>query len=174
MRKTISNLSRQTKVSRPTIYYAMERLGIAKCGAKAEFEQDDWERLHGEISAIAARKNKAAPIKGGSDSISAKIGLGLRLNDIESSTLRERLQNAKREYDHNLLLIEQFQSETKAFINEHGSTSMKLSNGAMAAIPAVSNLDKYSKLNIALSKLINSLEQDLDLEIDGGGESIFA
>jgi len=165
----------------------MVRLRIEKCGAGKEFSLEAWEKLCCELAVIAGRKEPIENVISCDDiagrteqdfiedvPTSSGIDSGSHISDIDTSTLRNRLINAKQEYDYNRTLIEIFQREIKNYRCKHNSTSIVMSNGAMVVIPAVTNLDKYSKLNISLSKLINSLEQDLDLEVDNGDNDIFS
>ena len=170
MRRTISNLSREIKVSRPCIYRAIKRLSIENKGG--ELSPDEWERLKTELSSAAnVNKQKKADAK--------KIELtepivhnvqSTKISDIDASSLKERLACAKQEYDFNRGMITMFQAEASAYFEVEGKTTMQAHNGSMSTIPAVVNLEKYVKLNIALSKLINDLENDLDMEVDGGDD----
>ncbi|MCL2216670.1 MAG: hypothetical protein FWB91_06565 [Defluviitaleaceae bacterium] len=49
MRRTISNLSRDMKVSRPRIYRALVRLGIEKRGYGSEYTDAEWGALTEEL-----------------------------------------------------------------------------------------------------------------------------
>jgi len=178
-RRTISNLSREMKVSRPRIYRALERLGIEK-KAGDEYPLAEWELLKKEL-ATTSKDNKQKltdadnvdrAVKGGSKKAKNEIMKSTKLKDVEQGTLRLRLQNAKQEYDYNRELIMVFQRETDEYAAMFGKTTMRTNNGTEAAIPSIVNLEKYIKLNISLSKLISDLEGDLDLE-DGEEDDPF-
>jgi len=85
---------------------------------------------------------------------------------IDTATMRMRLSAAKQEFDFNKMLITMFQAEANKYFRETGGTTMMSHNGAMVSIPAIVNLEKYVKLNIAVSKLVSELESDLDIDED--------
>ena len=177
-RRTISHLSRELRVSRNKIYRTLEQLGFEK-KAGAEFPLDEWEKLKAALLSAAdiseqkrsgAKKVKKSA-KAAAEIIADKEPSPL-LGDVTNSTLWERLGKAKQEFDFNRRLIESFQAETEAYLEKYGTTTVLSHNGAMTAIPAIGNHEKYVKLNIALSKLISDLESDLDLSAEGG-EDVF-
>ena len=221
MRKTVSNLSRLLKTSRPRIYRHLKHLGIEKRGQGAEYTDDEWGRLVESLKSDAIDANYAksqdgqpgggatagimgasgasprrtaghtAAARGGGGSgagaaasanaedcadggpASGDIVTGSHISGVETATLRERLKNAKQEYDYNRRLVDMFQSEIDSFYLENGRTFVVMKNNAVAAIPAIANLDKYIKLNISLAKLIGDIEADLDLEVDSDGDNVF-
>ena len=176
MRRTVSNLSRQLKISRPAIYRAMKRIGITPRPG-GDYTDTEWDSLRTELS-----KSTRAAEATGKDSIelatlNSRFGKGSgvsgthkRLSDEESATIQERLSNAKWEYDYNCGLIELFQIEITEFFEKNRRTTAQMNNGVMAPIPAVTSMEKYIKLNISLSRLIDGLESDLDLEVGSGDD----
>jgi len=169
MRRTVSNLSREMMVSRPTIYKALERLGINK-RTGGEFTAGEWERLKTGISCSSENNKKKKTDAGKVANTKAAKNDGVYISGTDAATLKERLNFAKLEYDYNRNLIVLFQDEASAYIKEEGRTTMMSHNGTATSIPAVVNLDKYIKLNISLSKLISELENDLDMEVDVGDD----
>lgn len=176
-RRTISNLSRELKVSRPRIYRAIDRLGIEK-KAGGEYPLNEWEALKQELTSTAGvsrqKRQDANAIKQTSKAAlreeAAKTKDAAVISGVAASTLQVRLDMAKQEYDYNRMMISVFQAETDVYVMEHGRTTIMSHNGSLAAIPSITNLEKYVKLNIALSKLISDLESDLDLSADGEGD----
>jgi hypothetical protein len=152
----------------------MERAGIAKTKG-GEFSLSEWELLKSGLSGVSEKnlhKAKDAQQVSGIKKDMSEINDVSRLktaaiSGINHATLQERLYTAKQEYDYNRGLIIVFQDEISAYFKEHGRTTVMTHNGSMSAVPAVTNLEKYIKLNIALSKLISELESDLDLDVDG-------
>lgn len=173
-RRTISNLSREMKVSRPTIYTHAKKLEI-ELGTNREYSASDYDKLIESIKTTSIeqkevkKENKKAIIK----VKQAKQTKGESISGISSATQKERLINAKQEYDFNLYMINQFQDEARDYIAKNGSTLILLSNGALSQIPSINNIEKFQKLNIALSKKIDSLESDLDLDNNSKEESVF-
>ena len=176
-RRTVSNLSRESGVSRETIYKHLRKLGIEK---KTEYPPDEWETLKKSISwaAATAKSKKVDALNISACEIGSRFeneaaGAGVnQLSADEKSTINTRLHNAKQEYNYNRMLTVGFQRETDEYLAEHGKTTMLNHNGTLSPIPSISNLEKYVKLNITLSKLINDLESDLDLSLDGGDDPI--
>jgi len=178
-RRTISNLSRELRVSRPRIYRAIDRLGFEK-KAGGEYPLDEWEMLKIELSTVAENNywrredaksvTRAAKTAAKKTAVTAKTYPEESLAGINHSTLKVRLDKAKQEYDYNRRLITSFQAETDEYIKTYGRTTVMSHNGAMTAIPSILNLEKYIKLNIALSKLITDVESDLDLAAEGGAD----
>jgi hypothetical protein len=168
-------MSRELFVSRPTIYKKIAELGIEK---KTEYPLDEYETIKKELMTLssAAKKKKAdaAGIEKTATAAAAAMATKEARQNVnavskdEKSTLSQRLQNAKQEYNYNRELIVSFQTETQIYVREFGKTTIATHNGVMAPIPSISNLEKYIKLNIALSKLISDLEGDLDLTADEG------
>ena len=176
------NLSRELRVTRPTIYKAMERLEIEK-KAGNELSLTEWEALKQNLSRTAEnnrqRRSDAENIKITSeiankivteasdedttDTKSDKSKKQLKISSIDTATMRARLAAAKQEYDYNKMLITTFQGEAAAYYKSQGTTTMMSHNGSMVSIPSIVNLEKYVKLNIAVSKLISDLEGDLDI-----------
>lgn len=173
-RRTVMNLSRELKVSRPTIYRAIESLGIEKKAGK-EYSSDEWELLKEALSGISeSNRKKRADAKAVHKTAKTSAKKALKeidgLSGVDTSTLQERLKNAKREFDYNLGLIEIFQSETDTYVKQFGKTTIRTHTGTETAIPSIANREKYIKLNIALSKLISDLEGDLDMSVDSGDD----
>ena len=202
-RMTISNLSREMKVSRPLIYRAIDRLGIERKGY-VEFSIEEWEALKNEIKAPSEKNKKKvidsqimgetarnsgnkkkSGVKGQSDdeirNINNKIGEAKEgakqvepkmvkkgISAIDVSTLKERLERAKIQYDINDNLIIACTREMKAYIEYTGKITCQSHNGAETVIPAIVQLRETQKLNIALCKLITDLEADLDLMHEEG------
>jgi len=169
----------------------LKRLGI-KPRVDGEYTDAEWDRI-----VVAVKRTKETNAQAGRDTntiittppiseepgiiepSSSDIGAGLtddvcgaKLSRVETATIRERLNHAKFDYDFNRVLLLAFQAETNAFFKAHGRTSVTANNGALIPIPSVTSTEKYIKLNIALSKLISTLEADLDLEV-GGEDDIF-
>ena len=175
-RRTISNLSRELKVSRPCIYRAIERLGLEKKAGES-YPLEEWEALKQELKLTSeagkqkrddTKKFKKALTSAAKATAKQKPDKGL--SEIATSTLQDRLNRAKQEYDFTRRLIMSFQAETDAYYEMHGKTTIMTNNGAMGVIPSITNLEKFVKLNIALSKLITDLESDLDLEGEGADD----
>jgi len=170
----------------------MERLGIGK-KRSGEFSIAEWEALKNHLSKTSDinRQKFSDAIKvsgaaGGAGKVSGAIGeaaddggdaatnIGIdakpdrsrrqtKIADIDTATMRARLVAAKQEYDYNKMLITTFQGEAAAYYKSQGTTTMMSHNGSMVSIPSIVNLEKYVKLNIAVSKLISDLEGDLDI-----------
>ena len=174
MLRTISNLSREMKVSRPSIYTIMERLEIKKPGQK-ELTPIEWDALRRALSARGGVGGTDAPPVAVTQSANevvndiAKLASdGITSATVDAATMHLRLSAAKQEYDFNKKLITMFQHETDMHFASTGKLTVVRSNGALALIPALVSLEKYLKLNISLSRLISDLEGDLDLDEDGG------
>lgn len=176
-RRTISNLSRELKISRPTIYKKIKELGIKK-KAEEEYSEKEYELLKKHLFIISNSNKKIKeeikqldrPTILPEDAEEKYLTNLLDENDNQKNTLNLRLQNAKQEYNYNRELIVKFQTEADNYYKTTGKTTALTHNGTLAAIPAITNLDKYIKLNIGLSKLISDLESDLDLEGDPGDD----
>ena len=188
MRRTISNLSREFMISRPSIYRIMERLGISKQGQK-ELSPVEWDALIREIgsrsgtSTVAShpgvnqsKQNRHANnFNTDTEAINSFIRIceAKKTSDREdAATVWNRLKAARQEFDYNKQLITMFQYDTNMYYRENGKLTTFSTNGQAVAIPSIAGLEKYVKLNIALSKLISELETDLDLE-EGGGDDPF-
>jgi hypothetical protein len=170
-------MSREISVSRPTIYKKIAELGIEK---KTEYPIDEYEAIINSLKGLSVVSKKKKADASGIEKTATAAAAAMTTKEAtknvnavsndEKSTLSQRLQNAKQEYNYNRELIVSFQTEIKLYIDEYGKTTAATHNGAMAPIPAVSNLEKYVKLNAMLSKMISDLESDLDLAADPGDD----
>jgi transcriptional regulator of acetoin/glycerol metabolism len=180
MRKTVSNLARQLNVNRQRIYRTLKRIGIEPRGNGSEYTTDEWDKLSEALTADTRILNhtqtdnsKAESICTGNDNVSGENVSISQLHTIDTATLRERLSNAKRDYDFIRVMLESFKAETEEYYRNEGRTFVVGSNGNLVPIPSVVNSEKYIKLSMALSKKISELERDLDLEVDDGDGGIF-
>ena len=153
----------------------MEYLGIKKQGHK-ELSLVEWNALKQHLAAhtegVCNERNIVdipahADVKQ-SDTKDEVLLCEKISGTIDIATMRLRLTAAKQEYDYNKLLITMFQAETDQYFEENRKVTTTARNGAITVIPSIVNLEKYIKLNIALSKLISDLEGDLNLEEEGG------
>jgi len=179
-RLSISNLSKELKVNPKLVYRAMDRLGIAKQGMQ-EFTLEVYEQLRAEVKK-SSDKNKQAVEDRKKANLSAKnVTLHTDvtpqqlppMTNKEVSTLRERLAEAKQEYEFNRDMIELFQKETMEYIRINGKTTMMGRNLVESSIPSLVNLDKYTRLNQLQSRLISNLEEELDLTPGGDDDDPF-
>lgn len=60
-------------------------------------------------------------------------------------------------------MISKFKNEIDLYIEENGCTTYENSSGGTSAIPQIKQLENYIKMNIALNKTIQELEQTLDI-----------
>jgi hypothetical protein len=151
----------------------MQRLGIEKKSGK-EFTLVEWEALKNCLSkAEQVSKQKEADAEQLRQAVPAetdKPNKIVKISCIDTATMRARLAAAKQEYDYNKMLITMFQSEAHSYFKSTGKTTMMTHNGSMSPIPAIVNLEKFVKLNIALSKQISDLESDLDIGEDSADD----
>lgn len=171
-RRTISNLAREMKVSRPTIYAHLEKLGISKPAAGEEYSPPQYEQIKESIKTLSIAKKR---ITKETSTVAKSERVASKESDSKhsksptelsrvSSTIRVRLDDAKSQYDYNKELIRKFQLEVDSYHKSTGRTTTTSHNGTLVNIPALNNLEKWQKANVVLSKLINELESDLDLE----------
>lgn len=169
-KRTVSNLQRETGISRPTIGKHAKHLNL-KYNEDYEYTLDDWELLKADLGTIAKnkiiRKKTILPIITKNKTAAKKITTK-NLSKDEISTLSERLLKAKSQYNYNDNLIATFQNESDSYVRENGTTNIVGINGSISTISTIVQLEKYVKLNIALSKQITDLETLLDLSNDNG------
>lgn len=161
-KRTVSNLSRETAVSRQTIYKKIRELNISYNGA--EFMEADYNTLKKKLTAISninKSKSSLPPVEEYEEKRE-------RLESNEQSTLKERLKKAKEQYNFYDDLIQKFHAEIDEYFRINKKTTIMTHNGTESSIPAIISLEKHVKLNIALSKLISELESRVDA--DNGGE----
>lgn len=160
-RRTISNLARELKIDRKTIYRKLEELNIASTGD--EYSVEEYNFLKNQLKVVKCEYSCSA----------ANLDTSQILSGDFISTIKERLKKAKEQYNYNQSLISSFQNEIQTFIEKHKKTTIETNKG-MQTISAITNLEKYSKLNIALSKQISEMEETLDLMSDAEGADPFA
>lgn len=164
MRRTISNLSREIGISRKTIYKHLARLKILKTEKGEEYTLSDWNRLKDSILSVDQSNHVVINTSIESKETEKKL-------DVDKSTIRQRLLNAKEEYDFNRKMIQILQKEIDAHIRIKQSTVDQNHMKTSSVIPQIDRHEKYIKLNIQVSKLISDLEADLDLESGNENES---
>lgn len=164
-RRTVSNLSRETKVSRPTIYKHIEQLQIDRPKSGKEFSVEDYQRLQDSVLKKPPKRKKEIP----------KINEEVQViyDDpliSDKGTTYKRLAIAKKDFEFNQKVIEHLKQEIDDIKAENGNYAAVNGNGATSTIPQLNKLEQYVKLNIQLSRLISNLESDLDLENEGDND----
>ena len=153
----------------------MAYLGIEKQGHK-EMSLVEWNALKQQLNTHAESEYKRRNIIDNFTNddeeqcdMRNEEHFNEKLSDTtDVATMKLRLTAAKQEYDYNKSLITMFQAETDQYFEKNRKVTTTARNGAITVIPSVVNLERYIKLNIALSKLISELEGDLNLEEEGG------
>lgn len=154
---SISKLSQMIGVSRQSIYNFCDKYGI---DAK-KIKQEDVERIKEYY--LTQEKEKSNNYSNVLKTCAKKRQKASKLSNEEVSTLKERLKNAKEQYNFNQFLIEMYTDEIDSFQNTNGTLAIPCSNGSMSMIPQVKYLESYQKLNMSLNKTIDELETKLNL-----------
>lgn len=173
MRRTITNLSRITNVSRQTIYKHIDKLKIVKPPPKTEYPEIDFEIIRRSV--LKQPYDELLQSRNVSVKSQPTVNIEPKLEDLDANvgTTRYRLDNAKQEYQFNRKVITDLQEEIHEDQAKQGDLKAVNGNGAKSTLPQLATLEKYTKLNISLSKMISELEGDLDLQVDEVEEDPF-
>lgn len=154
---TITKLAKLAGTTRPTIYKYFEKKGYDKTNINESVVKDVIE--HFSKRTKSSQKIKTANRK---SAVSPKFKTK-KLSDDEKETVRERLINAKSDYNFNASIIARLKNEIDEYVNENNCTTFENHSGGTSSIPQIKQLENYIKLNIALNKTIQELEQTLDI-----------
>lgn len=154
---TITKLAKLAGTTRPTIYKYFEKMGFDKKNITPEVEKNVIDHFSKRIKSNS--KIKASSKK---SIIKPKFKAKKLTTDVVE-TAEERLLNAKSDYNFNVTMISKFKNEIDLYIEENGCTTYENSSGGTSAIPQIKQLENYIKMNIALNKTIQELEQTLDI-----------
>lgn len=154
---TITKLAKLAGTTRPTIYKYFEKKGYDKTNINESVVKDVIEHF-------SKRKKSSQKIKSTNkkSSVSPKFKTR-KLSDDEKETVRERLINAKSDYNFNASIIARLKNEIDEYVSENNCTTFENHAGGTSSIPQIKQLENYIKLNIALNKTIQELEQTLDI-----------
>lgn len=154
---TITKLAKLAGTTRPTIYKYFEKKGYDKTNINESVVKDVVDHFSKRIK--SNQKIRSASKK---SSVSPKFK-SKKLSSEEKETVKERLLNAKNDYNFNTSIITRLKNEIDEYVNENNCTTFENHSGGTTAIPQIKQLENYIKLNIALNKTIQELEQVLDI-----------
>lgn len=161
---TITKLAKLAGTSRPTIYKYFETQGYDKKNITEAVVKEVIEHF-----SKREKSNKNVRNASKKSSVNPKHS-HKRLSNDEVETVKERLINAKSDYNFNASIIARLKNEIDEYVEENNCTTFLNHSGGTTSIPQIRQLENYEKLNIALNKTIQELEEILDI-IKLGGNS---
>lgn len=158
---TISKLAKELGVSRDYIYnHLMKKYEVDdRKELPNAFDDEDLAYLQDELKKrdqIVDDNIKKTKVK--------KKRKIKKLTEAEKSTSLERLLHAKREYNWVLQNIEDLRNEINEYKNENQTSCISAGNGSITILPQQKQMESYEKLLLSMNKLIEELENKLDLE----------
>lgn len=154
---TITKLAKMAGITRPTLYKYLDKKGYDKKNLNDDVISEiiDYFSKRTESNRKVVTSSKKSSLK--------KTNSNVVLPNLEKETIKERLANAKSDYNFNSGIIARLKNEIDQYVNENETTTFINSSGSTSVIPQISQLEKYIKLNISLNKSIQELEQALDI-----------
>lgn len=154
---TITKLAKLAGTTRPTIYKYFEKKGYDKKNINENVIRDVIDHF-----SKRTESNKKLKSTCKRSSVSPRFK-AKNLTEEEKETVKERLLNAKNDYNYNAKIISRLKNEIDEYVEEKNCTTFENHSGGTSAIPQIKQLENYMKLNIALNKTIQELEQALDI-----------
>lgn len=162
---TITKLAKLAGISRPTIYkyfkdHGYDRKNITEKVAQEVIDYFSQREKSRKKIETASKKSCVRPRH-----------QHKKLSNEEVETVKERLINAKSDYNFNASIIARLKNEIDQYVSENNCTTYTNNSGGTTSIPQIRQLENYEKLNIALNKTIQELEESLDMIKFGGNNA---
>lgn len=169
---TIKQLSEKLNMSRDYVYQnLMKRYQVDDRKAlKKKFDDEDLEFLEKELK----KRNKNVDDTLKATKIS-KRQKAKKLTDEVKSTIKQRLIDAKENYNWIMQNIADLKEEIESYKKRNKTSAVSSGNGGISILPQQKQMESYQKLLITWNKTISDLEKDLELTSlsDDEGVSVF-